>query len=171
MAVFLEKTNAAPTGNEDVPVTAAAAAAAAEVEKFHVLALARIEESSREQEYHHGLGRRPSIKVDNWDFIYTETYNNKQAKCPVHRCAVNGDNGDVTADKDPLVRELPLDARKTTTLRRHYYPEGGWGWVVVVCTVLVHVLNHGVQLSCSQLVIPGAEKFKVDKVHFSGEFL
>mgnify|MGYP005984650319 FL=1 len=70
--------------------------------------------------------------------------------------------------KDPP--ELPLDARKTTTLRRHYYLEGGWGWVVVVCSVLVHVLNHGVQLSCSQLILPGAEKFKVETVHFAGEF-
>lgn len=69
-----------------------------------------------------------------------------------------------------MLPDLPLDARKTTTLRRHYYPEGGWGWVVVVCAVLVHVLNHGVQLSCSQLVIPGSQKFKVETVHFAGEW-
>ncbi|KAJ9591212.1 hypothetical protein L9F63_002283, partial [Diploptera punctata] len=31
-------------------------------------------------------------------------------------------------------------------LWRHYYPEGGWGWVVVGCSVGVHVLNHGLQL-------------------------
>ncbi|KAH0819400.1 hypothetical protein GEV33_003391 [Tenebrio molitor] len=119
--------------------------------------LTRIEENIHENECH-GVGRRPSIKVDNWDFIYTET---KQNRCPIHS------NGG--APKEPP--ELPLDARKTTTLRRHYYLEGGWGWVVVVCSVLVHVLNHGVQLSCSQLILPGSEKFKVEAVHFAGEFL
>ncbi|RZB40309.1 hypothetical protein BDFB_010004 [Asbolus verrucosus] len=135
-----------------------------ELEKFHVLALTRIEENINERECH-GLGRRPSIKVDNWDFIYTET---KQNRCPIHRCQ-NDANSNGGAPKE--LPEIPLDARKTTTLRRHYYLEGGWGWVVVVCSVLVHVLNHGVQLSCSQLVLPGAEKFKVETVHFAGEFL
>lgn len=33
--------------------------------------------------------------------------------------------------------------RPTSTIRQHYYPEGGWGWVVVVCAVLVQVLAHG----------------------------
>lgn len=128
------------------------------VEKFHVLALTRIEETASEvEETPHAMGRRPSIKVDNWDFIYTET--RTRSRCPVH-------SRGVPAPKEPP--ELPLDARKTTTLRRHYYPEGGWGWVVVVCAVLVHVINHGVQLSSSQLVFPGVDKFKVEAVHFAG---
>lgn len=59
------------------------------VQKFHVLALARIEETGVDNNesggdgggvglHRHGgdcpgaVGRRPSIKVDNWDFIYTE---------------------------------------------------------------------------------------------------
>lgn len=33
--------------------------------------------------------------------------------------------------------------RPTSTIRQHYYPEGGWGWVVVVSAVLVQVLAHG----------------------------
>lgn len=146
-----------------------------DVEKFHVLALTRIEEHVEESEppYKvHGIGRRPSIKVDNWDFIYTETVTTQPSRCPIHRCETSNSNGNATTapSKDTLLQDVPLDARKTTTLRRHYYPEGGWGWVVVVCSVLVHVLNHGVQLSCSQLVLPGSQKFKVEAVHFSGEW-
>ncbi|CAH0553341.1 unnamed protein product [Brassicogethes aeneus] len=146
------------------------------VEKFHVLALTRIEESGDNADNNqvHGVGRRPSIKVDNWDYIYTE---NKAAgklpRCPVHRCNVSKTAAFGNGNADPkasFLPDLPLDARKTTTLRRHYYPEGGWGWVVVVCAVLVHVLNHGIQLSCSQLVVPGVEKFKVESVHFAGKF-
>ncbi|KAG5870948.1 hypothetical protein JTB14_027123 [Gonioctena quinquepunctata] len=138
-------------------------------QKFHVLALTRIEETIDESgNEFHGVGRRPSIKVDNWDFIYTEKLTDPQIRCPVHHYTISSPNG---AIKDTLLPpELPLDARKTTTLRRHYYPEGGWGWVVVVCAVLVHVLNHGVQLGCSQLVIPGAQKFNVETVHFAGQW-
>lgn len=139
------------------------------LEKFHVLALTRIEENVAESECHvHGVGRRPSIKVDNWDFIYTEAGVNKPPpRCPVHRPAPEG-NANTNASKTSFLPELPLDARKTTTLRRHYYPEGGWGWVIIVCAVLVHILNHGVQLSYSELISPGVQKFKVEPVHFAG---
>ncbi|CAG9822951.1 unnamed protein product [Phaedon cochleariae] len=143
------------------------------LQKFHVLALTRIDESIDEaalggsgKECH--VGRRPSVRVDNWDFIYTETLPDAQIHCPVHHYTLSPPAS--THLKNSLLPpELPLDARKTTTLRRHYYPESGWGWVVVVCAVLVHVLNHGIQLGCSQLVIPGAKKFKVETVHFAGE--
>lgn len=50
------------------------------------------------------------------------------------------------ADTCPLA---PLSARKRATLQRHYYPEGGWGWVIVATAVAVHVLNHGFQLSAA----------------------
>ncbi|XP_018560939.1 uncharacterized protein LOC108903299 [Anoplophora glabripennis] len=53
-------------------------------------------------------------------------------------------------------------------LCRHYYPEGGWGWVVAVCAVLVHIVNHGFQISCSQLVSPAAFKFHVPKSYPAG---
>ncbi|CAH0390884.1 unnamed protein product [Bemisia tabaci] len=39
---------------------------------------------------------------------------------------------------------LALDPRKTATLNRHYYPEGGWGYVVVASAVLI-------KFSCSSL--------------------
>ena len=28
---------------------------------------------------------------------------------------------------------------KSATFRQHYYPEGGWGWVICLCAVLVQV--------------------------------
>ncbi|KAJ9591210.1 hypothetical protein L9F63_002281 [Diploptera punctata] len=49
-------------------------------------------------------------------------------------------------DSPPKPPPPSLDPRKTATLSRHYYPEGGWGWIVIGCTVGVHVLNHGLQL-------------------------
>lgn len=64
-----------------------------------------------------------------------------------------------------LPRNVNLDTRKVTTLTRHYYPEGGWGYVIVTCSVMVHILCHGLQLSSGVLILPAAIKFKTDAVH------
>jgi len=36
---------------------------------------------------------------------------------------------------------------KNATIRQHYYPEGGWGYVVLIVAFLVQILTHGLQLS------------------------
>ncbi|XP_060524135.1 monocarboxylate transporter 2-like isoform X2 [Cylas formicarius] len=42
---------------------------------------------------------------------------------------------------------LVADLRQLLTLKQHYYPEGGWGWVVVTAAFLVHLLSHGFVIS------------------------
>lgn len=69
--------------------------------------------------------------------------------------------------RQTTTRATQIQARRF--LCRHYYPEGGWGWIIAVCALLVHVLNHGVQLSCSQLVAPAAFKFHVPAIHPAGK--
>ncbi|KAK6631715.1 hypothetical protein RUM43_013779 [Polyplax serrata] len=51
--------------------------------------------------------------------------------------------------KDPKRTEIGSSpvAQVRRLLWRRYYPEGGWGYVVVICCVLVQVLNHGLQLA------------------------
>lgn len=66
----------------------------------------------------------------------------------------------------PGARVTQLQARRL--LCRHYYLEGGWGWVVATCSVLVHILSHGIQLSCSQLITPASRKFQVAAIHPAG---
>lgn len=61
-----------------------------------------------------------------------------------------------TTDTCPLA---PLSARKRATLQRHYYPEAGWGWVVMATAIAVHVLNHGFQLSAAVTLGAAAVKF------------
>jgi len=73
-----------------------------------------------------------------------------------------GGGGATMADTCPLA---PLSARKRATLQRHYYPEGGWGWVIVATAVAVHVLNHGFQLSAAVTLSPAANKYEQPVVH------
>ncbi|KAJ3627507.1 hypothetical protein MTP99_014881 [Tenebrio molitor] len=68
--------------------------------------------------------------------------------------------------RQAATRTSQIQARRL--LCRHYYPEGGWGWIVAACAVLVHIVNHGFQLSCSQLVAPAAFKFHVPPVYPAG---
>ncbi|XP_015840595.1 monocarboxylate transporter 12 isoform X3 [Tribolium castaneum] len=68
--------------------------------------------------------------------------------------------------RQAAARTSQIQARRL--LCRHYYPEGGWGWIVATCAVLVHIVNHGFQLSCSQLVAPAAFKFHVPPVYPAG---
>ncbi|KAJ3665851.1 hypothetical protein Zmor_001318 [Zophobas morio] len=68
--------------------------------------------------------------------------------------------------RQAATRTSQIQARRL--LCRHYYPEGGWGWIVATCAVLVHIVNHGFQLSCSQLVAPASFKFHVPPVYPAG---
>lgn len=63
------------------------------------------------------------------------------------------------------------DPRKTATLYRHYYPEGGWGYVIVTCSVLVSVLGQGLQLSFGHMLGPLALRFGVHNTGDIGEYL
>ncbi|XP_013774627.1 monocarboxylate transporter 10-like [Limulus polyphemus] len=52
---------------------------------------------------------------------------------------------------------------KNSTIRQHYYPEGGWGWVVCACAVFVHGLTTGVQLSYGMFYVEVLRMFGEDK--------
>ena len=36
---------------------------------------------------------------------------------------------------------------RAATFRQHYYPEGGWGWVITLCAFIVNLMSNGLQLS------------------------
>ncbi|XP_061498435.1 monocarboxylate transporter 2 isoform X2 [Anopheles gambiae] len=59
-------------------------------------------------------------------------------------------------------------AAKASTLRRHYYPEGSWGWVVLAVGTLQAILNHGVQLSGPLYLLPAGERFHQPAVNSCG---
>lgn len=62
------------------------------------------------------------------------------------------------------------DFRKEATLRRHYYPEGGWGYVIVTCSVLVHFIGIGLQLAAPGCWHITAElKFRHPPLHSAGK--
>jgi len=53
-----------------------------------------------------------------------------------------------------------INARKKITLNKHYYPEGGWGYVIIIITILVHLISHGLQLASGLLMSPAMTRFE-----------
>lgn len=47
----------------------------------------------------------------------------------------------------PLGGGLAAELKQLMTMRQHYYPEGNWGWIVLIAGFFVQILTHGLQLS------------------------
>lgn len=42
---------------------------------------------------------------------------------------------------------------KSATFRQHYYPEGGWGWVITFCCFIANLFTTGLQLTFGLLIV------------------
>lgn len=50
----------------------------------------------------------------------------------------------------PALRRRDVD---TAAIRQHFYPEGGWGWIVCGAAFLAHLLTTGMQLAFGLLYL------------------
>nr|XP_029717264.1 uncharacterized protein LOC109421688 [Aedes albopictus] len=107
--------------------------------------------------------RSESIKIDNWDYIYTE-------KVPYKGIGSNAASATAEIPCDDHRCITGQAALKASTLRRHYYPEGDWGWVIVFVGMLSIILNHGVQISGPLYLLPAGERFQQSAVNSTGEW-
>lgn len=62
-------------------------------------------------------------------------------------------------ENDPEESLTVANARKKVTLKRHYYPEGNWGYVVTAVAVIIHSICHGLQMGSGVLVQPAITRF------------
>ena len=49
---------------------------------------------------------------------------------------------------------------------QHYYLEGGWGYLIVICAFLTNVLCQGVQFSTSILASRADRRFRMERYQF-----
>lgn len=57
------------------------------------------------------------------------------------------------------------DLRQLMTLRQHYYPEGGWGYVVLAVSFIVQCISHGLHMSIGVLVTFIVKEFHQDLLY------
>jgi len=99
-------------------------------------------------------------------------------------CAVTIDNSSLKKKKNPVEANDSGDKNNIATVQpesnpqvqakqllwRHYYPEGGWGWVITFVGTLVHILGPGLQFSIPAAVaLPAKVKFYHHPWHTAGE--
>ncbi|XP_023288269.1 biorientation of chromosomes in cell division protein 1-like 1, partial [Orussus abietinus] len=75
---------------------------------------------------------------------------------------LSGHDSGVGSNEQPAGRptaRLVADLRQLLTLKQHYYPEGGWGWVIIVVGILVQILTHGLHGASGVLLQQVANKF------------
>lgn len=67
-------------------------------------------------------------------------------------------NGNGTSPASP--KDLKqADLRQLLTLRQHYYPEGGWGWAILITATLAQCLAHGLHGCIGILMVEMMRKF------------
>ncbi|KAI5731854.1 hypothetical protein M8J77_017305 [Diaphorina citri] len=71
------------------------------------------------------------------------------------------DSGLATCSDVQSCSEVICHSRKQAppTLRQHYYPEGGWGWLVVAIAVVVQILTHGLHMAAGILLSFTGKRF------------
>lgn len=63
--------------------------------------------------------------------------------------------------KGPISRISSISATSTqSTIKQHYYPEGGWGFVIVAVSTFVAILNHGLHMSSGVMLLGMMSRFK-----------
>ncbi|XP_053681963.1 monocarboxylate transporter 12-like [Sabethes cyaneus] len=55
-----------------------------------------------------------------------------------------------------------LSNTSTSTIKQHYYPEGGWGWIIIVVAIMVHVLTHGLHTAVGVIIVATGRRFRID---------
>lgn len=66
------------------------------------------------------------------------------------------ENGEASSGSKKFIALInPFDKKMKDlrTLKQHYYPEGGWGWVIVLVTLAVQIISHGLQFSLAMFVM------------------
>ena len=58
-----------------------------------------------------------------------------------------------------IITHFDQKLRDLRTLKQHYYPEGGWGWMVALASTLVNILANGLQLSLAIIFLHNLAHF------------
>lgn len=80
---------------------------------------------------------------------------------------INGSKKNGGKGSAPLNLQQLIAARRM--ICRRYYTEGGWGYIIVVVSIIVNFLTHGLQLSASLFLMSAGHRFNVNYVDSLGK--
>ncbi len=58
--------------------------------------------------------------------------------------------------KQLVINQIDKKLKDLRTLKQHYYPEGGWGWVILLVSMSVQAIVQGAQIGLAMYLVGGA---------------
>ncbi|XP_044006765.1 monocarboxylate transporter 2 isoform X4 [Aphidius gifuensis] len=94
--------------------------------------------------------------------------------CEDSGVATSGELGDASfcGEYDEVICEIKTSNKKNIldtqdpryiakcTIKQHYYPESGWGWIVVISSVMVQILSSGIHGATGILLVESMKKYQ-----------
>ena len=74
------------------------------------------------------------------------------------------DEGGSSNSAATVVSARTARKRRIAGIFQHYYPEGGWGYVIVICGFLSHFLAHGLQFGFLILIPFASRRYQADQL-------
>ena len=59
--------------------------------------------------------------------------------------------------------------KRIASIFQHYYPEGGWGFIVLFCGLIVELVSNGLQQSFGILIVFISIRFRVFEIEEIGK--
>lgn len=109
-----------------------------------------------------GSNSKGSLTVVTANIINLNSHHETEGKIPQA-------NGTATGALSLQVNTANGEIKKTITLWQNYYPEGGFGWVVVFTAFIVQAINHGLQLGVSSLLLKVGRRYRIEDPAQLGE--
>ena len=148
----------------------------------HLPHLAQVRDVVREET---GLGGDSGFNSDpHSSLVYSDCLENYGLNGPLPDCSSLEDSQEpsqISEDKNSDFQPPPSVTSSTTrkrrekevkqaTIRQHYYPEGGWGYVVLICASLVNILAHGLQMSFSVILVAILARWRSQNIIGASKF-
>ena len=59
--------------------------------------------------------------------------------------------------------------QRIASIFQHYYPEGGWGFIILICGLIVELISYGLQQSFGIIIIFISIRFRVFDIEQVGK--
>lgn len=105
----------------------------------------------------HPLTPPPTVNLDN------------KVQCH-HMCSILNGTIEVKKSSGPGSQSHFSINSNISTIRQHYYPETGWGFVILIIGIIVQTLTHGLQMCVGILLLATKNVFKIDDIFQLGNF-
>ena len=120
------------------------------------------------------LKKRPNLSVEDTESGIGPSVNSEQNTGEVKKepnvIEVVQDEANSVNSSATVVSARTARKRRIAGIFQHYYPEGGWGYVVLLCAFLSQVLAQGLQLGMLVLMPYAARRFHASPAEVGKNF-